>query len=1040
MRKLMLFLSIIIIPIFVDAQYFGKNKPRYKSFDFKVKETPHFDIYYYMRNKETVDWLAQESEQWYDFISDMLYHEIPFNNPILFYDNHADFQQTNAISGGIGVGTGGVTEGFKNRVIMPLTFTNQQTHQVLGHELVHAFQFNIIIGGENTSIRSLSNLPLWMIEGMAEYLSLGRTDAFTAMWMRNAILNDDVPSFKEMYHPKYFPYRYGQTAWSFLAGKFGDQALRPLFHNTAVHGLDVAVDSLFHMKTKDLSDEWEQALKDNFEPYLRDKKESKFGKTILSEENSGKINVSPSISPNGKYLVFLSEKDLFSTDLFLAEARTGKIVKKLSSLVKDGDLDAYNFLESAGTWSPNSKEFAFVAFSKGVNKLIIKNIESGSTIESIEIPKLPAFSTPVWSPDGKEIVVTGSANGHTDLYAYNIKRKKARKLTDDFYSEIQPDFSKDGSKLVFSYDKRSFDEGRTNGQWTFDLAIMDYETGEIEILDLFKGANNINPNFDHDGNIYFMSDRDGFRNLYEYDVTKDEVMQMTDYLTGISGISRFSPMISSSEKVDRVLFSHYYGKGYSIISAKSTQLLNKPVDRNDVDFSAAELPNPASGKKEFVTEFHESIDEIDYLSATSFRNKKYESKFKLDYIGGGGGIGVSNSQYGSYTGLQGGIDMLFGDMLGNNQIFAQIALNGTVYDFGGQVNYINKKNPIAWGFGISHVPQITGARNLLGNVPFTDRDGNLITDENGDQVLTIVDELNLIRIFNQSVGGFAQLPITTKLRLEAGTSIGHQGFRWDRTRNFFTNDGLFLFIDQRREKLDTPDELTFNQFFTIKKGLTGGANIALVGDNSNFGLTAPLNGHRFRLSAEYSYGVNEYYGLLADYRKYIRLNPVTVAFRGLGYLRFEKDVSSVYPFYVGNMGFVRGYDFIFSNSFSSIIGDTNLAQLLGSKLGLFNFEVRLPFSGPAQLSVIKSNILFTDLNFFFDAGVAFDKFSHFSDGEPIGFDGNGNEVRRKPELAMSVGVSVRINLFGALILEPYWAYPLQKDSRIVFGLNFIPGW
>ena len=815
MRKLMFILFIIIIPFIVNAQYFGKNKPRYKSFDFKVKETPHFDIHYYMRNKETMDWLSQESEQWYDFISDILDHDIPFNNPILFYNNHADFQQTNAISGGIGVGTGGVTEGFKNRVVMPLTFTNQQTHQVLGHELVHAFQFNIIIGGMSTNIRSLANLPLWMVEGMAEYLSLGRTDAFTAMWMRNAILNDDVPSFKDMYNPKYFPYRYGQTAWSFLAGKFGDKVMRPLFQNTAIHGLDIAVDSLFHMKTKDLSAEWETSLKNHFEPYLRDKKESKFGKTILSTDNAGKINVSPSISPNGKYLVFLSEKDLFSTDLFLAEARTGKIIRKLSSLVKDGDLDAYNFLESAGTWSPNSKRFAFVAFSKGVNKLIIKDIENGRTVETIEIPKLPSFSTPIWSPDGKEIVVTGSVNGQTDLYVYNLKRKKARQLTDDFYSEIQPDFSVDGSKLVFSYDKRSFSEGRTNGQWTFDLAIMDLDSRHIEILNLFPGANNINPNFDHEGNVYFMSDRDGYRNLYKYDLTNDEVFRMTDYLTGISGISRFSPMISASEKVDRILFSHF-GKTYTIVSAKSTQLLNEVVDRSEVDFSAAMLPNPSkSGKNEFVTEFHKSIDEIEYLSSQSFKNKKYESRFELDYIGGGGGIGVSNSLFGSYTGLQGGVDMLFGDMLGNNQLFAQVALNGTVYDFGGQINYINKKNPIAWGFGISHVPQITGARNIRANVPLTDDIGNPVNDENGDQILSVVDELNLIRIFNQSVGGFAQLPFTTKLRLEAGANIGHQSFRWDQTQNYFSNDGV-IFIDQRKERLDTPDELTFNQYFTTQ--------------------------------------------------------------------------------------------------------------------------------------------------------------------------------------------------------------------------------
>ena len=784
---------------------------------------------------------------------------------------------------------------------------------------------------------------------------------------------------------------------------------------------------------EDLSVEWDKTLRDHFKPFMRDGKEPKIGKTILSKDNSGSINVSPSISPNGKYFVFLSEKDLFSTDLFLAEARTGKIVRKLSSLVKDGDLDAYNYLESSGTWSPDSKRFAFVAFSKGINKLVIKNVENGSTDETIVMDKVPAFSTPVWSPNGKEIVFAGLVEGQTDLYAYNLKRGKVRPLTNDIYSEIQPDFNHDGSKLVFSYDKRSFTEGRKLGRWSFDLAEMDYTTGKINVLDVFHTADNISANYDHEDNIYFMSDRDGFRNLYKYDVAQDEVYHMTNFLIGLSGISRYSPMITVSPKVDRVLFSYFAEEGYNIISAKSTQFLNKKVPKDSVNFAAGSLPNPGSENKEIVTEFHEYIDDIEYLPAEDFNNAEYKSKFELDYLGGGGGIGVSNGLYNNQVGLQGGIDMLFGDMLGNNQLFAQIALNGTIYDMGGQVNYINKKNPIAWGFGISHIPQVTGFRSLFRG-PLRDENGDIVFAQGSTEPIeSLVDELNLIRVFNQSVGGFAQLPFSTKLRLEGGASFGYQGFRWDVTRNYFSPDG-FLFFDQTKTKLETTDELTFNQFYTIKKGITGGVNVALVGDNSSFGLTAPLTGQRFRISAEYSYGVNNYYGLLADYRKYIRLSPVTLAFRGLGYLRFENDINSVYPLFVGNMGFVRGYDFAFSSGFNDILKNKDIGQFLGSKIAVASFEIRLPFTGPGQLAVISTNALFTDLNFFIDAGVAFDEFSHFSDGESI----NGQLL--KPELAMSAGVSVRINLFGALILEPYWAKPLTKGGKISFGLNFIPGW
>jgi outer membrane protein assembly factor BamA len=107
-------------------------------------------------------------------------------------------------------------------------------------------------------------------------------------------------------------------------------------------------------------------------------------------------------------------------------------------------------------------------------------------------------------------------------------------------------------------------------------------------------------------------------------------------------------------------------------------------------------------------------------------------------------------------------------------------------------------------------------------------------------------------------------------------------------------------------------------------------------------------------------------------------------------------------------------------------------------MAMISAEVRIPFTGPKQLSLIGSQYLFTDLAFFFDAGMAFDEFSHISDGKP--YNVGGQTVFIKPELAMSVGASVRINLFGAMILEPYWAYPLQTNSSIVFGLNFIPGW
>ena len=45
---------------------------------------------------------------------------------------------------------------------------------------------------------------------------------------------------------------------------------------------------------------------------------------IVSKTGGGDINLSPAISPDGKRLVFLSERLLFSIDMFVADVATGK--------------------------------------------------------------------------------------------------------------------------------------------------------------------------------------------------------------------------------------------------------------------------------------------------------------------------------------------------------------------------------------------------------------------------------------------------------------------------------------------------------------------------------------------------------------------------------------------------------------------------------------------------------------------------------------------------------------------------------------------
>lgn len=1052
-----LFILFMILGESLHAQYFGRNKPRYKNFDFKVMESEHFRIHHYLRNDNMVRWLANVSEQWYSNHKQIFGNEIVEKNPIIFYNNHAEFQQTNTISGNIGIGTGGVTEALKNRVILPLGFSLQSTHHVLVHELVHAFQFNNISVQDSTSLNNLANTPLWMIEGMAEYFSIGKYDPFTAMWMRDAILNDNLPDISKMNNFKYFPYRYGHSLMAFLGGYFGDNKLNNLFMSTAMYGLELGFVDALGVEMKNVSTAWHAALKMQYKEILDGREEKPQGDKLLSG-NTGRMNLSPSISPDGKKVVYMSEKDVFSLDLYLADVSTGKVEKKLTSIGRSSDLDYVNGLESTGAWSPDNKNFTYIGVRKGKNVLVIADIERPRKTQTITVSNLDAFINPVYHPNGKEIVVTGLKNGQVDLFSINLKSKRATQLTNDIYSEVMPSFSSDGMKLVFSYDKNSVDFGRNKGVYTFDIAEMDYPMGYVKIYDLFNGANNLNPTYDHQDNIYFVSDRDGMRNLYKYNKGDGRVYQQTDLLTGISGISGISPMITAATKKDQVIYTHYYNSSYILYQASSSTLLNKWIeDTQTLTQKAGTLPLTGWNTVDIVdNNFSKADSDLKNIIAP-LTNSKYKPSFKLDYIGGGmGGVGVNNNNFTNAIGLQGGVDMLFSDILGNNQIYSQLAVNGEILDMGGIFSYINRKNRLAWGLGLSHVPLRTGFRNFS-SLNFMDQNGTIIP--------AIHEQTNLIRIFDQTLSFFVHFPFSTTLRLEGGVAGTARSFRWDEYNNYYVNNGfgqlLQIFPDRNqfppRQRIDTGEFLQIDQFYTIRKGLGANGNIALVGDNSVFGLTSPLAGHRFRLSFERFIGNDVYSAVLVDGRKYWRAKPFTFAVRSTSYMRWEQETNSVYPLFLGNMGFVRGLGSAFSNNLAADVERVGLtlSQVLGSKMSLAGAEIRLPFTGPKGLAIIPTSFLLTDLNFFIDSGVTFNSFDDFREGREyevllrdnegnIVFDNQGRAIYTfdtiKPTLLTTVGVSIRLNLFGAFILEPYYAKALTQGSQFNFGFNILPGW
>ncbi|MDF3076291.1 MAG: WD40-like beta Propeller containing protein [Sphingobacteriaceae bacterium] len=1022
--RLFIIVAFLFLNIFpASAQYFGQNKVRYKNLKFKVYETPHFELYYYLQNDSLIKRFVKESETWYDLHQQVFRDTFKRKNPVILYANSPEFQQTTAIDGEIGVGTGGVTEGMKNRVVMPVMQINSQTRHVLGHELVHAFQYHSLIEGDSTNLENIGNLPLWMVEGMAEYLSIGKSDAYTAMWMRDAYLNHDIPSLKDLTESnKYFPYRYGQAFWSYMGSTYGDTIIVPFFKATAKFGYQMAIRRTFGFDDKTLSSLWKTSIENTYRPLLKDTAQVPMGRLLIDEKNGGETyNVAPAVSRDGRYVAFLSEKDLLSIDLFIADAQTGQIIRKLTSKARNSHIDEISFIESAGAWSPDGSKFAFSIYSAGKIKLLIVDTSSGRTLATEDMGEVGEFSNLTWSPNGDDIAFAGLKNGQSDLYMFNLSSKVITQLTNDKYSDYQPSFSNDGKSIVFSSDRGTFDRSNKTVDITMNLAVMDVATKKVTDITVFDGANNLNPQFSgNDQQIYFLSNRDGFRNLYRYSLNGGKLEQMTDYFTGISGITEYSPALSVS-KTDDIVYSYYRAQKYKIYNSKPADFKPVNVSPTAINMEAALLPPFKSSGVDLINANLDNFERFEQITNAQIQEVPYRPKFKLDYISSSG-VGASAGRFGA--GLSSGIQGIFSDILGRNQIYATAAVNGEIYDFGGQVAYLNQQSRINWGGAVGHIPNISA---------FTS--DQIIQGQNGQTLYR--SSYDIIRTFQDEVQLFASYPFSRVHRFEAGGSFSNYSYRVDRMSDYYDyQTGAYQGSERAKVPLEEANAF-YNQYYgyNFQNFKVFGTDAAFVGDNAFFGITSPLSGFRYRLGVSNYVGDYNFGTITADGRKYVRLKPITIAGRLYSVSRFGKDQNRLYGEFIGYPYLIRGYEY---NSFANSNGtgsSFDVNRLIGSKIAVANFEVRLPFTGPEKLAAIKSKFLFSDLNAFFDMGLAYNADSK------VMFNGTPRVNTNERAPVMSAGVSLRVNVFGYFVLEPYLAVPFQRtDKKTVFGLNFAPGW
>ena len=759
-------------PAAAQVGYFGQNKVQYRSFDFKVLKTDHFDIYYYPEEEQAARMAARMAERWYARLSTVFDHALRNRQVVVLYASGAQFRQTNVVEGDLGEGTGGVTEAYKRRIVLPLAGPLKATDHVLGHELVHAFQYDVT----NTNASAVAagsagieSLPLWFIEGMAEYLSLGPDDPNTAMWMRDAVRRDDFPTIDKLDNPKYFPYRYGQALWAYIGGRYGDATVGKLLRSGAgSNGYKVAFQRVLGKTPKELATEWHDATVAAYRPVAEATRAAKaFGRPlVVGDPKSGELNVSPELSPDGTKVVFFSSRDLFSIDLYVADAATGKILRKLTDTATNPHLESIEFIESAGAWSRDSRRFAFPALSGGSPVVRIVDTETGDKERDVELKTLDEVLTPTWSPDGGRIAFTAIVGGLSDLFIYDLNANSLRRITHDAYAELQPSWSPDGNTILISTDRFSTNlETLATGR--LRLAAVDVSSGDIREVGGFSDAKNINPQWSPDGgSIYFISDREGISNVYRMPAGGGTPLQVTNIVTGVSGITDMSPALSVGQS--RASFSVYENNGYNIYALDEGAIAGREVGSN-LPHDAGILPPRTVSGGGVASYLQDEVAGLPPASAqAAYPTEPYHPKLHLDFLGQPM-VGVGADSFGTYVG--GGVSAMFSDTLGNHVVAGGVNLSSRFDEAGGSVVYLNRSHRWNWGAAVDQTPYVLRgfSQGLTGTA---------------EQPLVEEDETRILQI-DRGFSGLATYPVNRAQRIEFSGGLRQITGKTDVTTRLF---------------------------------------------------------------------------------------------------------------------------------------------------------------------------------------------------------------------------------------------------------------
>ncbi len=571
-------------------------------------------------------------------------------------------------------GVQGFTEFAKGRVVLPYTGSYAEFKHVIHHELVHVFQLSILEEVYKKHRKAQYVVPpLWFSEGLAEYWST-KWDAQGTMVVSDMVLEDKLPQITELwrYNGTFTIYKLGQSLCEYIGTTYGDDALRRLY--TELYKDDRFEKTMARVTgtpVRRISEDWIYGLKRKYFPEVKDR----MTLALAGEERatSEGINLKPVAAPDTTMLggcryFFISARSGY-TNIYSANWKGREHdVKSVVRGQRAAQFESFHPFQSRIDVSKKG-ELCFVSKWNQRDALFIYDIKEKRVLIREYLDDLISLTSPSWNRDGTKIALAGlKPSGMMDLYVFNRETKELTRLTNDFYTDLDPTWSPDGKQIAFASDRTRFGaDGHNN------LFLIDVETLGIRYLTCGPWTDQT-PSWSPDGSrIAFASDRDGQFDLYGTD------------LSGTGG--RFKRLLGSAMDPSwlpggkGLLFTGFRRGGFGIYQMAAADSLVDPFT-----LTTEEAPTPWRWE--------------DTLARSTQTPAPYEPRYGLDLVQGG--IAVEPTENVG-EGLQGAVS----DLLGNRLFYFQLgntaqSTNEILSRMNGGAWFINLQHRWNYGMGVFH--------------------------------------------------------------------------------------------------------------------------------------------------------------------------------------------------------------------------------------------------------------------------------------------------------------------------------------------------